>query len=53
MASPKGRAATDQLDQARGRMAQDIFKDRSKTDISDLVRPTRKFADALEAGTKA
>lgn len=53
MASPKGRAGTDQLDQARGRMAQDIFKDWSSTDINDLVRLMRKFADALEAGTKA
>lgn len=51
--SPKGKAVTDQLDQARGRMARDIFKDWSATDLSDLVRLMRKFADALEAGTQA
>lgn len=50
--SPKGKAVTDQLDQARGRMARDIFKDWSKDDVSQLVRLMRRFAEALETGTQ-
>ncbi len=50
--SPQGKAVTDQLDQARGRMAREIFKDWSATDLTDLVRLMRRFADALEASTR-
>ncbi len=51
--SPKGKAVTDQLDQARARLAQQIFKDWAAQDITDLVRLMRKFADAMEEGTQA
>jgi DNA-binding MarR family transcriptional regulator len=50
--SPKGKAVTDRLDEARGRMAREIFKDWAPDDISDLVRLMRKFADALEQVTE-
>lgn len=50
--SAKGKAVTDRLDEARGRMAREIFKDWPSGDISDLVRLMRKFADALEQVTE-
>lgn len=50
--SAKGKAVTDRLDEARGRMAREIFKDWTSGDISELVRLMRKFADALEQVTE-
>ncbi|CAM4043194.1 MarR family winged helix-turn-helix transcriptional regulator [Bordetella muralis] len=51
--SPKGKAVTDRLDQARERLAREIFQDWTAEDITDLVRLMRKFAEALEQGTQA
>lgn len=51
--SSKGKAITDQLDQARERLARGIFQDWTAEDITDLVRLMRKFAEALEQGTQA
>ncbi|MBO1114269.1 MarR family winged helix-turn-helix transcriptional regulator [Bordetella petrii] len=51
--SSKGKAITDQLDQARERLARGIFQDWTAEDITDLVRLMRKFAEALEQGTRA
>ena len=50
--SPKGKAVTDRLDQARERLAREIFQDWTAEDITDLVRLMRKFAEALEQGTQ-
>jgi len=51
--SAKGKAVTDQLDLARERLARGIFQDWAAEDITDLVRLMRKFAEALEQGTRA
>ncbi|XXE09045.1 winged helix-turn-helix transcriptional regulator [Pseudomonas sp. Z1-14] len=51
--SAKGKAITDQIDQARERLARGIFQDWAAEDITDLVRLMRKFAKALEQGTGA
>ena len=51
--SAKGKAVTDQLDLARERLARGIFQDWTAEDITDLVRLMRKFAEALEQGTRA
>lgn len=51
--SAKGKAVTDRLDQARERLAREIFQDWTAEDITDLVRLMRKFAEALEQGTRA
>nr|WP_314355792.1 MarR family transcriptional regulator [uncultured Achromobacter sp.] len=50
--SSEGKAVTDKLDQARERLAKDIFQDWTAEDITDLVRLMRKFAEALERGTE-
>ncbi|OZI43958.1 MarR family winged helix-turn-helix transcriptional regulator [Bordetella genomosp. 4] len=50
--SAKGKAVTDRLDQARERLAREIFQDWTAEDITDLVRLMRKFAEALEQGTQ-
>lgn len=51
--SSKGKAVTDKLDQARERLARGIFQDWAAEDVADLVRLMRKFAEALELGTRA
>ena len=51
--SAKGKAITDQIDQARERLARGIFQDWAAEDITDLVRLMRQFAKALEQGTEA
>jgi len=52
--TPTGKAMTDALDVARGRIAERVFADWSAGEISELTRLMRKFADdavaALEAG---
>jgi DNA-binding MarR family transcriptional regulator len=48
----KGRAATDALDAARGRMAVRLFEDWSPQDFDDLVRLMRKFADGMSGMTE-
>ncbi|MGH8844122.1 MAG: MarR family winged helix-turn-helix transcriptional regulator [Advenella sp.] len=47
--APKGKAMTDQIDAARERMANAIFKDWSKDELDAFVKSMRKFADALDA----
>jgi len=44
----KGKAMTDRVDAARERMGRVIFDSWDSRDIDELVRLTRKFADALE-----
>lgn len=51
--SSKGKAVTDKLDHARERLARGIFQDWAAEDVEDLVRLMRKFAEALERGTRA
>ncbi|MNK70668.1 Transcriptional regulator SlyA [compost metagenome] len=51
--SSKGKAVTAKLDQARERLARGIFQDWAAEDVADLVRLMRKFAEALELGTRA
>lgn len=45
--SPKGKTMADQVDAARIKMGREAFKAWDKEDISELVRLTRKFADAV------
>lgn len=52
MVSAKGKAITDQIDQARERLARGIFQDWATEDITDLVRLMRQFAKALEQSTE-
>ncbi|WP_156329988.1 hypothetical protein [Achromobacter piechaudii] len=51
--SAKGKAVTDKLDQVRERLARGIFQDWAAEDVADFVRLMRKFAEALELGTRA
>ncbi|AZF36927.1 MULTISPECIES: MarR family winged helix-turn-helix transcriptional regulator [unclassified Pseudomonas] len=51
--SEKGKAVTDKIDQARERLAREIFQDWAAEDITSLVRLMRQFAQALEQGTEA
>ena len=51
--SPKGKALTDRIDTARGRIGRTILEDWPRDDIDDLVRLMRKFADALEQAPPA
>jgi len=46
--APKGKAMTDAVDAARERMGRTIFKDWDSRDVEELVRLTRKFADAIK-----
>jgi DNA-binding MarR family transcriptional regulator len=48
MISTKGRSVTHQLDQARARIAQQIFRDWPSSDFTELVRLMGKFAAAVE-----
>ena len=45
----KGKAMTDRIDAAREKLVGAIFAQWSDGDIQDLVRLTRKFADAFKA----
>jgi len=45
--TPKGKAMTDNIDDARERYARAIFKSWDAQDIDELVRLMRKFADAV------
>ncbi|MDO3445557.1 MarR family winged helix-turn-helix transcriptional regulator [Agrobacterium sp. V1] len=51
--TPKGKAMTDKIDSARERIALSVFADWEASEIDDLVRLMRKFADAMgeEAGS--
>lgn len=51
--SPQGKAVTDQLDQARERLAKGILQDWAPEDIAKLVHLMRRFAEDLEQGTGA
>jgi DNA-binding MarR family transcriptional regulator len=44
----KGKAMTDLVDSARDRMGRAIFERWSAQDVDDLVRLTRRFADAFK-----
>ncbi len=48
--SAKGKAMTDRVDAARERLGRTIFETWKTHDIDELVRLTRKFADALIDG---
>lgn len=48
--TPKGKAMTKQIDAARDRMGRAIFDSWDAHDIDELVRLTRKFADAIKDG---
>jgi DNA-binding MarR family transcriptional regulator len=45
--TPKGKAMTDRIDEARDRMAGEVFANWEDQEVKDLVRLMRKFADAL------
>lgn len=45
--TPQGKAATDAVDAARGRMALALFRDWSPGEFDELVRLMRKFADGM------
>lgn len=45
----KGKAMTDRVDAARERIGRSIFKSWDENDVRELVRLTRKFADALNS----
>jgi DNA-binding MarR family transcriptional regulator len=47
--TPKGKLATDAVDEARERVAFALFREWSHGDFSELVRLMRKFADGLGA----
>jgi DNA-binding MarR family transcriptional regulator len=46
--TPKGKAMTDRVDAARERIGRAIFETWDAHDIDELVRLTRKFADAVK-----
>ena len=46
----KGKAMTNLIDSARDRIGRSIFESWSARDLENLVRLTRKFADALQEG---
>jgi DNA-binding MarR family transcriptional regulator len=46
--TPKGKAMTDALDEAREKMAHALFKSWDKEDFDNLVRLMRKLADAID-----
>lgn len=50
MISPKGKAMTDLVDSARERIGLAIFETWEPTEVDDLVRLMRKFADAIKDG---
>lgn len=46
--TPKGQAMTDAVDAARDRLGQSLFARWEQTEIDELVRLMRKFADDIE-----
>jgi DNA-binding MarR family transcriptional regulator len=50
--SARGKAMTDQIDQARERLARGILRDWAAEDITNLARLMRRFAEDLEQGTR-
>jgi len=46
--TPKGKAMTDALDEARKKMARALFKSWDKQDFDNLVRLMRRLADAID-----
>ena len=46
--TPQGRAATDAVDEARLRLALQMFRHWSRADYDDLLRLTRMLADGLD-----
>ncbi|MDY1034817.1 MarR family winged helix-turn-helix transcriptional regulator [Stenotrophomonas sp. CFBP8980] len=50
--SAEGKALTDQIDQARERLAKGILRDWTPEDIANLVHLMRRFAEDLEQGTR-
>ena len=46
--TPKGKAMTGRLDAARARIGRAIFRRWDAADVENLVRLTRKFADAVK-----
>lgn len=49
----KGKAMTDAVDRARGRLAQKMFASWDEKDIAELIRLVRKLADGMTgAGDK-
>jgi DNA-binding MarR family transcriptional regulator len=46
--SPKGKAMTDLVDQARDRLGRAIFESWDEREVDELVRLMRKFADAFQ-----
>lgn len=48
VATPKGRAMTQRIDQARERIGRAIFASWDAQDIDDLARLMRRFADAVK-----
>ncbi|WP_339779563.1 MarR family transcriptional regulator [uncultured Thalassospira sp.] len=51
--APAGKQMTDAIDRARERIGQAIFNQWDEHDLSELVRLTRKFADAIKAPQQA
>jgi DNA-binding MarR family transcriptional regulator len=47
LVTAKGKAMTDRLDAARERIGRAIFKTWERSEIDELVRLMRKFADAV------
>lgn len=50
--SAKGKAMVERIDTARERMARRVFASWEGGEIDELVRLTRKLADAMQAGVK-
>jgi DNA-binding MarR family transcriptional regulator len=51
--TPKGRAMTDMVDAARDRIGRAIFQTWDVSDVDELVRLMRKFADAVKEAPSA
>lgn len=51
--TPKGKALTDNIDEARERYARAIFETWNAHDVDELVRLMRKFADAINDEPKS
>jgi DNA-binding MarR family transcriptional regulator len=47
--TPQGKTATDAVDAARARMALELFATWNPSDLDDLVRLMRRFADGVNA----
>nr|MBO2468140.1 MarR family transcriptional regulator [Xanthomonadaceae bacterium] len=46
--APRGKAMTERLDQARARLAREVFRDWPERDVEELVRLLTRFAADLE-----